>query len=517
MENLWKKKHDQTSYINLFTSIEKSECNESKLNYFSSYKSSKNNQHSTDLRMSGNVKFRQGLWLEAIKFYNHSLCFAETGTENVALAYAIRSESFFHLKMFAESIIDIELAKNANIPIRFLEKLEERKEKCKHFMSLDEKSPENIVKLSYEPHEHFPCLANVVELKQSTEFGRHLIAKCDIPVGQTLLIEKDFLSLKTDNEIVCNTCFRENTNFIPCAQCPDVVFCNTECINQNSVHKWECGSFSAQLHYRMKFEMKAVLLAIETFSTIESLMEFIENVLLEDPENIPTSLYDANSKYHFFFKLSACAPFQPKDIYKVYQIYSNIMAMPKVAVLFDSDVKQCFLMHLVLHHFLIIKTNSVICKSPWSTISTFNILSMLNHSCAPNLYHPRKGRQQYCFTIRPVSKGEQLYISYLPLNSELSFEQRQQKFKSSWNFICKCEKCDPVNKPIEPDIIIADPYYTFLLENYKIDGNKKNLKVLMNNSIKFLNKYGQSQWSTEILTISTIFVMLYIEMFLESV
>lgn len=513
MENLWKKHVNQTGYIKLFSSIQSSECDED----LRLYKSYKNNQRSTDLRMNGNVKFRQGHWLEAMKLYNQSLCFAETGSENVALAYANRSHCFYQLKMYAESIVDIELAKNANVPVRLIRKLEERKEKSIDNLNLVENSSKNIVKLSYESNGNFPCMANMLEIKQNKEFGRYLMAKCDIPVGQTILIEDDFLSIKTNDELVCYTCFRENTNFIACAQCPDVVFCSMECINQNRVHKWECGSFSVQLHYRMRFEMHAVLLAIETFSTVENLMEFVKNVLLENPENVPTSLCNANSKYHFFFKLSTCAPFSCKDMLKVYQIYGNIMALPKVASLFDSEVKQCFLMHLVLHHFLVIKTNSIMSKNPWSTVSVFNVLSMLNHSCAPNLYHPRKGKQQYCVVIRPVSKGEQLYISYIPLNCELSIEQRQQKFKSTWNFVCKCEKCNPMDNLVDFDLITADPCYNFLLENFEIDGNEQKLPALMENCIQFLNTHGTMQWSTEILTIATIFVMLYIEMLLGSV
>lgn len=513
VDNLWKKEHRQTGviYVNLFESLPKQSCIENEWINFHSFDSLKDNQHSTELRMNGNTEFRMHSYAQAMNMYNQSLCFAEIGSENISLAYANRSACFFHMQMYKEALIDIEMAKNANLSDRLMSKLDERKKQCAELMILIGKPPKNAITLSYEANPYFSCMANVLDIKQNEEFGRHLVAKCDIPAGNTVLIEEDFVSMRSDDEPVCCTCFQAKTNFIACAQCPDVVFCNQECMTQNFIHKWHCGSFFAQLHYKIQFQMHTILLAIETFSSVANLMEFVGNILAENPAHMP-SLYDTKSKYHFFFKLEISAMHLSKHLAQIKQIYEYVMALPKVRVLFDSADKRYFLMHLVAHHFLVIKTNAIVSRNPWSVISVFNVLSMLNHSCAPNLYHPRQGKRQYGVTVRPVKKGQQLFISYLSLNDQSTKEQRQQKLKSSWRFDCKCEKCEPTEAPFDLELTESDSCYRFLIENYDDKNNTEKLPTLFANCVEFLNKYAQSQWTTAISTIIAILVNLYIEM-----
>lgn len=519
MENLWVKESSSAGnvYVNLFASMPKEKWIGKEWENRHLYRSVKDNQHSTELRMKANMKFRMNEISEAMNLYNRSLCFAELKSENIALAYANRSACFFELKMYQETLIDIEMAKDAKIPERLLPKLDERKQQCAKLMAVMEVARQNPIKLSYEASQQYPCMANVLEIKENAEFGRHLVAKCDIPAGRVVLMETDFISVSSDDEIVCYTCFRSKVNFIACTQCPDVAFCSIDCSHQHKTHKWECGTFFADLHHQVQFQMQALLLAIEIFASVESLMEFVENILTEWPGKIPSSLDDAKSKYHFFLKLKTSTTWLEKHLAQAKEVYENVMMLPKINVLFDSDIKRCFLMHLVTHHFLVIKNNALVGGNPWSVVSVFNVLSMLNHSCAPNIYHPRHGsKQQCCVTIRPVKSGQQLFISYLSPNDRSTKEQRQLKLKSSWGFDCTCERCKPTNKqPIDCALIEADPCYRFVVDNYDNDNNNiEQLSVLLENCLQFMNKYGDSPWSTSINMVIDILMNLYIEMLL---
>lgn len=537
MSNLWSKDHSESGayYVNLFatTSSEKwpHEIWTQDPKNFDQYRSLKDNQHATELRHHGNTKFRAGQWATAMNFYNKSLCFTEINTENCALAYAKRSECFYELELYGKALNDIKLAIDANIPNRFHAKLQECKQKCQQNLLESCQTHNQMnkpIRLSFASNEQYPCMANVLELKQNQEFGRHLIAREDIAVGKTVLIETDFISVQCMNDadgtadddddddvaIVCDTCFQSNMNFIACDQCADAVFCDFDCIAKNSTHKWVCGTFFAQLHSKIKFQIQAMLVAISTFPSVEDLMHFIENVQRENAENMPKSLLDAKSKYHFFLKLQKSKKFGLAYELHAKQIYETLAMLPKVNALFDSIEKQRFLMHLILHHLLVIQTNGIISGDPWSVVSVFNVLSMLNHSCAPNLYHPRFGKQQYCVTIRPIRKGQQLFISYLSPNDRSTTEQRQQKFKYSWDFECMCERCCS-NQIVElsPRCIVQqiqiDPFYQFILTN---DGNSNENRKLFEYCLKFLNKYGHLQWSYQIFTITSIFMNLYIDM-----
>lgn len=534
MSNLWStdQSHNGTHYVNLFATISSekwpNEIWAQDPDNFDEYRSIKDNQHSTELRQRGNTKLRAGQWSTAMNVYNKSLCFAESDTENCALAYAKRSECFFKMGLYEKALVDIRLAYDANIPKRFHTKLEECRQKCEQKLLAACQTQcqfNHPIRLSFDANEQCPCIANVLELTQTEEFGRHLVAGQDMAVGQTVLIETDFVSVRCMNDadgdgdgdvdVMCDTCFRSKMNFIACEHCPDAVFCSFDCITKNSTHKWVCGTFFAALHSRMQLQIQAILVAINTFANVEELMDFVENVRAEEAEKMPKSLLSAESKYHFFFKLQKSKGSCLSYTLQAKQTYETLAMLPKVNALFNSVEKRRFLMHLILHHLLVIQTNGIVSGDPWSVVSVFNVLSMLNHSCAPNLYHPRLGKQQYCVTIRPIRKGEQLFISYLSPNDRSTTEQRHQKLKYSWGFECKCERCDCTKQPIHdgPTINIvqqiqSDPFYQFILEN---DGNSDEESELFEYCLKFLNKYGNMQWSLQMCSITSIFMNLYIE------
>ncbi|KAG4079341.1 hypothetical protein HA402_008033 [Bradysia odoriphaga] len=199
MDNLWKNENS-IKYVDLFDSMQENgerndliEINETS-NILNTIKFLKNNTKSTESRLLGNNYFAKNDWHMAMELYNKSLRSAEVDSENVALVYSNRSACFFHLNMFAEALVDIELAKKENLPDRLLPKLEQRKKQCLNQLSNStiRRMEESQPKLDFKTNEKFPCLANVVEMKYNQEFGRHLVASRDIPDGKIILLEECF-------------------------------------------------------------------------------------------------------------------------------------------------------------------------------------------------------------------------------------------------------------------------------------------------------------------------------------
>ncbi|XP_055308389.1 SET and MYND domain-containing protein 4-like [Sitodiplosis mosellana] len=319
MDNLWKKDTGKTGhgYVDLFTPLM---CLNASLNELDSIEKlmhsmelgelpqiQKDNQQSTEWRLKGNTLFGQQKWEEAAICYNKSLCFAEVGTENVALAYSNRSACLFRVHMYNEVLIDIDLAIRAKLPAHLLPKLEQRKKDTLKLMSIIKRKEESKPKLSYIADKNFPCMANVVDIKYNEEFGRHLAAKQDIPADKVVLVE-DILRV-ADNPWECHSCSKICMNCIACPNCPDIMFCGVDCINKCKTHNFECGTFFPNLQVSDRFLIKSLLFAITTFPNVDSLMQFVEAALLERPETLPTSMRDPESKYHFFFKLSTSAPY----------------------------------------------------------------------------------------------------------------------------------------------------------------------------------------------------------------
>lgn len=504
MENLWKKESHKSDamYVDIFASL----VRDPTVQYFIDFHNYKNNKQSIKFREFGNKKFSSKNWSESMHLYNQSLRYAEIGSENIALAYSNRSACFFKLKMYDNALIDIELAQNSpNLPERTISKLETRKEECQKLSNSIKPSQYHGVELSYEANENYPCLANVLEIKYNKEFGRHLIAKYDIPVGLTVLVEENFVTSKDYEDKICYTCCRCNENFIACPHCPDVMFCNLTCMNANQLHKWECGEFytfnQQYTNTHSTLQMRMILLAIEIFGDVTNLMNFIEHTLNEDPNLIPTSQHDWKSKYHLFFKLSTSASRIP-GVWEKFSnhckfVYDHLLALPKVKLLFDSEQKKRFLAHLIVHDLLKILTNSI--GTDLQRISVANVWSLLNHSCASNLFDLSKGEQRYCVTIRPIKKDEQLFINYISRSSDdLTTEERQKRLKTTKGFVCKCEKCIPTHKPTSPELIRACDEFAIQTQN-EVDA------VIIKRCIVFLNKFGHLPWSTDLEYITNAF------------
>lgn len=71
-----------------------------------------------------------------------------------------------------------------------MSKLDKRLEDCLKLMKVSE----NKNQLSYEVDDNFQGMTNVLELRSDKKFGRHIVAKCDIPAGKLILADKAFIT-----------------------------------------------------------------------------------------------------------------------------------------------------------------------------------------------------------------------------------------------------------------------------------------------------------------------------------
>lgn len=225
---------------------------------------------------------------------------------------------------------------------------------------------------------------------------------------------------------------------------------------------------------------------------------------------LPTSLTDAKSKYHFFFKLDKSASYSGDILSTAYDIYKCIMAIPKVGALFDSEKKRYFLMHLATHHFLIRNTN------PFGNeegTELGNVLAIANHSCTPNLSNFSIAGKQFCITVRPVKKGAQLFVNYMAYETT----GRQKKLLSNWGFLCKCERCHPSTKNIDKKLMTSDPHYQFVMKNQFVRHlyNTGGSIDIQKKCIQFFDKYGH-QWSNEIQEVTNIYNECVINFFMSN-
>lgn len=210
---------------------------------------------------------------------------------------------------------------------------------------------------------------------------------------------------------------------------------------------------------------------IQIFPNVVDLMTFVEQAIQSDPNEIPQAFLDEKSKYRTFLKLPFYAENSNCDEFwcNTYCTYRMLMDIPKIKALFKSRKHNRFLMHLVIHHTLVMNKNSIrirlmsIEPSPTNRRDICTHTGLLNgyfeHSCAPNVLRLDRDGYSVYMTIRPVKKGEQLFVTILDLLLEPK-ETRQKILWESGHFRCACTLCaGPSATPEQRKQLLSDPLY----------------------------------------------------------
>lgn len=267
-----------------------------------------------------------------------------------------------------------------------------------------------------------------------------MVAKCDIAVGKMILAEEAFGPVQVMDAgqcIICDTCYKNTTNFIPCKKCPKALFCNQSCLDKNNFHKFVCGEVPPPINY----DMTSIMFAIDLFPNAKSLMQFVESVINDKSktQDVPPPISDIKSKYRMFLQLNLLKIPIKRDIFlnRARNIYEKLIKYPHIKTKFSTMAEQRFLAHLCIMHVGIVLSNPF----NTNTISgTFLLRSFLNHSCQPNILFYQYENKSIGIISRPIKAGEQLFMIYHP-NCWSTPLNEQPMARIEYEFQCKCVKC----------------------------------------------------------------------------
>lgn len=494
----------------------------------------KNDQIALQKREKGNQHFRQGEFLYALESYNESICFAESKSKNLSLGYANRAATFLKMKQYNECLVDIALAKNSGYPKDLMPKLNQRYDDCLKGISEGTQYERHHAQLDFEPDEKFPCMANVLKIERNDDGEYVMVAKEDIDIGKTIVLEKIFLKyLSAERAQKCNICLKSYTNLFPCDKCSAAMFCSDECF-AHFLHEYECGAVAytenSALNGSVMNDVRSILLAINMFATIDDLIAFVEETINRDPNELPDSLLDAKSQYRAFLKLTINDYMLSKDqvICIMSDVYMQLMKMPKIEGMFKSKKHRQFLMHLIGHHIKIIEYNSVqgFIEKSEGKIECYNhtvlIEKYVKHSCAPNVVTCEGHGNHVFVTIRPVKKGDHINFSFFNFLLYPNVE-RQLKLWERKRITCQCIRCEGISPSVQqrrrmavdPDYIgitthFPDTYSELLQIFFDKENEPFSNVVLAEKCISFLRKYKEVPWCREIGQVVEIYIWLYL-------
>lgn len=206
---------------------------------------------------------------------------------------------------------------------------------------------------------------------------------------------------------------------------------------------------------------------------------------------------------------------EPYQITLQFITYQFLMAIPAITARFDTLKKQRFLMHLIWQHKVISDRHSfyqtLASDSGGRIQATCPIQSLVNHSCVPNVYNDLVGNKQVLITLRPVKKGQQLFVTYKEDLMRQSTEQRQEYLEQIFGFKCKCSRCEPKIRPADRLAMALDPIYQFIEQN-QLHQRQRTVHrddshiVLKQKCMDFMTKYGHSPSSDELVAVMRTFM-----------
>ncbi|XP_035903596.1 SET and MYND domain-containing protein 4-like isoform X2 [Anopheles stephensi] len=474
------------------------------------------------MRNKGNEMVRRGVehFIEAIHKYNESITYSEQGSEERALAYANRSIVCLQLRRYEDCLTNIRLARESNYPERMAEKLAKRELKARQMLQqpnhvaaeLTEQEQEQLV-LSYPAHENMAQVANCLQLQRNAKYGRHVVTNRPLTVGDVVMIDAPFVKLLGDGfrYVLCAYCNRETPcTLIPCEGCSLAMYCSEECLSKahQQYHRYECGIIRELWRISGSgpvITLRTVALTIAAFDYdllalgehLASLDESSVNLFAMDwksatpKDNVSAVHVLSTNQQHRRRKDQAY------HVFVATLLHDLALQRTELGSICGTNLeKRRLLLDLFVRYMQIMQCNTQELASlaynmpvPWYNsvgygTGCYPLISMLNHSCAPNVTRITLPDGRCAIVVvRPIAAGGQLFDFYEIHHLHQDREERQTSLQTMYHFRCDCEAClndYPGPEYLqEGDIFVSNILTEYFMHQESIFRDPKKAKQMM--------------------------------------
>jgi tetratricopeptide (TPR) repeat protein len=166
---------------------------------------------------AGNSKLKKQQYYEALENFNKSLCMAERGSQDAALAFASRSQCYFEIGENEKCLENIALAVDSGYPKN---DLLVREDACRNLLKFQKPAEDvwSFFKLSHPPNPKVPFVANCLQMMNHESFGRYIITTQTLRTGDIIAIEEPFFKIvaTSASHLRCSNCLKSNKmNLVP--------------------------------------------------------------------------------------------------------------------------------------------------------------------------------------------------------------------------------------------------------------------------------------------------------------
>ncbi|BBN09598.1 [histone H3]-lysine4/36 N-trimethyltransferase SMYD [Marchantia polymorpha subsp. ruderalis] len=254
--------------------------------------------------------------------------------------------------------------------------------------------------------------------------GRCLVADRDFSPGEIVLDQEPYSSVldAESKSLRCDACFRCSENLQRCSACKSVSYCCTSCQRKEwKLHKSECQMMVKLSQAKQKLPPPSLRLIVRLVikRRLQASNVFprtnVDN--FEIVEALPTHFSETG-----------------EERLVLYAQMSNLVKA--IVTPLEVDLKEtCEL-------FCRIACNAhTICDDEFRPVGTglYPVVSIINHSCAPNSVLLFDGRRAIVRAIQKIDRGTEVTLSYVELAG--STKTRQKALKEQYYFSCHCTRC----------------------------------------------------------------------------
>ncbi|KDR23054.1 SET and MYND domain-containing protein 4-like isoform X2 [Zootermopsis nevadensis] len=333
---------------------------------------------------------------------------------------------------------------------------------------------------SYGKNHEILCASDCVELKFIPEMGRYIVATRDIRPGDVLVVEKPFASVLLPDcyWTHCYNCLQPSQSLLPCYHCSTVMYCSEKCRTSSwdNSHYIDCPMLDILQKLKignMSFLALRIVILVCKCQDIQSLITSLEDegkCIDRNRGFNNNGTYSSSDYSAIYWLVGNTEKREVGDLFRRAVTAACILnCLETMTDLFSVDTSssppditnyKLLVGGLLLRHLQNLPCNahevSGLVRSEtrtlkdgvpvWKSVevgaAAHAVLSLLNHSCDPNVVrHSYQGDTAVLRAIRPIAKGEQVLDNYGYHYALHDRTERKSHLETQYHFTCMCVAC----------------------------------------------------------------------------
>ncbi|XP_037046205.1 SET and MYND domain-containing protein 4 [Bradysia coprophila] len=370
--------------------------------------------------------------------------------------------------------------------------------------------------------------------RQTLRKGRFMVATEPISTDDLIVTEKAFAFIPVSHQFYenpieqhCQNCAATNIIPYPCHTCKRATYCGLTCLSEHeTIHRFECNGYKKHLW----FEVGITHLALRTMLCgINELMTKIQHLHDTTPllawNELLLTVDESDFAYGTVLKLVTNFEKTDTDDFLGYVLTASMITMylrnhteffqemskqfPKFMSV-SSWEWEVFIGALITRHigqlicnghaisdfeindFDSFTSSQCIAKGKLSQsiesqrifTAIFPKISILNHSCDPNIRNRFNNTELMIYATRTINDGDEIFNCYGPNNKLNPRQERQNMLSQQYHFVCDCVPCQGTDEeylnshtyvcPCGGNVVVVSEE-TFWWRDYTGDNPPKNI------------------------------------------